>query len=173
MTIEEELHASLKSGSKDRINATFEKIYNSYFKLGMFVSRQYLDSQDAVEVVDEVFVSLFEKLLKEQKCDIRNIKQYICVSIKNKAIKESKRIENTTTYDENIEYESNEKIYVGNKLLEELDEIEQYIITEHIFIGKTFKEIAKDLHKPLNTVKSIYRRGCQKAKRRLTWVEKR
>ena len=87
MKIEAELQNALRLNSKDKVNYVFEKIYNDYFKLGMFIALQYLNEHDAIEVVDDIFVSFFEKILKEKKLEILNIKQYLCTSIKNNSLR--------------------------------------------------------------------------------------
>jgi len=172
MKNEAELQIALRNGNKDEIDSIFERIYNSYFKLGMFIARQYLDYENSLEIVDEAFVNFYKRILLEQKCEIKNIKQYLCVSIKNASIKESNRINVMVPFDENINYQKNKNVSSVEQLLQEFNEIEQYIITEHVLLDKTFNEIAIELNKPMNTIKSIYRRGCQKARRKLSWIKK-
>lgn len=79
MTIEAQLQIALEQNSKESVNHSFERIYGEYFKLGMFIALQYLNDYDSTDVVNDAFVNLFEKILKEKKCDIKNIKQYIYV----------------------------------------------------------------------------------------------
>ena len=90
MTIEAELQAALEQNSKESMNRSFERIYGEYFKLGMFVALQYLNEHDSTDVVNDAFVNLFEKILKEKKCDIKNIKQYMCPH-KKRSPEKSKR----------------------------------------------------------------------------------
>lgn len=166
MTIEAELQAALEQNSKESVNRSFERIYDEYFKLGMFVALQYLNEHDSTDVVNDAFVNLFEKILKEKKCDIKNIKQYICVSIKNGALKKVRETKNTIAYDDDINYSNKNDIFLIDNLFAGLNKLEQIIITEHALLERKFKDIAKDLNKPLFTVTSIYRRGIQKIKRR-------
>lgn len=165
MTIEAELQNALKLFSENEVNCVFEKIYVNYFKLGMFVALQYLAEQEAVDIVDDVFVSFFEKMLRERKSEIKNIKQYICVSIKNSSLKKLKEQRNTLPYNDEINYQKEEERYSIETLFAKLNEKEQYIITEHALLDRTFKDIANELNQSLSTIKSIYRRGIIKIKR--------
>ena len=166
MKIEAELQKALRLNSKEKVNCVFEKIYSDYFKLGMFIALQYLNEHDAVEIVDDTFVSFFEKVLKEKKCEIKNIKQYLCISIKNAALKIIKEQKNVLPYNDDIVYQKEESIYLIETLFASLTNEEQYIISEHALMNKKFKDIASELNKPLFTVTSIYRRGIMKIKRR-------
>ena len=169
MKIEAELQNALKSDSKDQVDLVFETIYIDYFKLGMFIALQYLNEHDAIEIVDDVFVSFFSKLLKEKKCEIKNIKQYLCTSIKNAAIKESNERKKIIPYNDEIGYQKeDDSLFLIENMLAGLNKEEQFIITEHILLDRKFKDIANELKKPLFTVTSIYRRGIIKIKRRLS-----
>ena len=169
MKIEAELQNALRLNSKDKVNYVFEKIYNDYFKLGMFIALQYLNEHDAIEVVDDLFVSFFEKILKEKKNEILNIKQYLCTSIKNSSLRKLKEQRNTLPYNDDIDYQKEEEpIYLIETLFANLSNEEQYIIMEHAILDRKFKDIANELNKPLFTVTSIYRRGINKIKRRLS-----
>ena len=166
MKIEAELQKALRLNSKDKVNCVFEKIYSDYFKLGMFITLQYLNEHDAVEIVDDTFVAFFEKVLKEKKCDIKNIKQYLCTSIKNASLKKIKELKSILPYNDDIDYQKEEPIYLIETLFAGLTNEEQYIISEHVLMDKKFKDVANELNKPLFTVTSIYRRGIMKIKRR-------
>lgn len=169
MKIEAELQNAFRSNSKDQVNLVFETIYNDYFKLGMFIALQYLNEHDAIEIVDDVFVSFFSKLLKEKKCEIKNIKQYLCTSIKNAAIKEANERKKIIPYNDEIDYQKeDDSLFLIENMLAGLNKEEQFIITEHILLNRKFKDIANELKKPLFTVTSIYRRGIIKIKRRLS-----
>ena len=135
----------------------------------MFIALQYLNEHDAIEIVDDVFVSFFSKLLKEKKCEIKNIKQYLCTSIKNAAIKESNERKKIIPYNDEIGYQKeDDSLFLIENMLAGLNKEEQFIITEHILLDRKFKDIANELKKPLFTVTSIYRRGIIKIKRRLS-----
>ena len=169
MKIEAELRNALRQNSKEKVNYVFEKIYSGYFKLGMFIALQYLNEHDAIEIVDDIFVSFFEKILKEKKSEILNIKQYLCASIKNSSLKKLKEQRNILPYNDDVDYQKEEEsIYLIETLFAELSNEEQYIITEHAILDRKFKDIANELNKPLFTVTSIHRRGIMKIKRRLS-----
>ena len=169
MKVEAELQNALGLNSKEKVNNVFEKIYDNYFKLGMFIALQYLNEHDAIEIVEDTFVSFFEKILKEKKLDIINIKQYLCTSIKNASLKKIKEQRDILPYNDDIDYQKeDEPIYLIETLFAGLSNEEQYIIIEHAILDRKFKSIASELNKPLFTVASIYRRGIIKIKRRLS-----
>ena len=173
MKIEAELQNALRLNSKDKINYVFEKIYNDYFKLGMFIALQYLNEHDALEIVEDAFVAFFEKTLKEKRSEVKNIKQYLCTSIKNASLKKIKELKSTSSYNDDINYKKEEEpIGLIETLFASLTNEEQYIISEHIIMDKTFNEIASDLSRPLNSIKSIYRRAIMKARRKELWLKK-
>lgn len=173
MKIEAELQNALKLNSENKVNCAFEKIYVDYFKLGMFIALQYLDEHDAVEIVEDVFVSFFEKLLKKKECEIKNIKQYLCTSIKNASLNKIKELKNMLPYNDDIDYQKGEEsIYLIETLFADLNNEEQYIISEHIILDKTFNEIASELNRPLNSIKSTYRRAIMKARKKELWLKK-
>ena len=173
MKIEAELQNALRLNSKDKVNYVFEKIYNDYFKLGMFIALQYLNEHDAIEVVHDIFVSFFEKILKEKKSEILNIKQYLCASIKNNSLKRLKEQRSILPYNDDIDYQKEEEpIYFIETLFANLSNEEQYIVSEHIILDKTFNEISIELNKPLHSIKSTYRRAVIKARRKESWLKK-
>ena len=167
LKIENELLNALRENSKEKINCVFERIYNDYFKLGMFVAMQYLDESHSIDVVEDVFVNLFEKILKDRVFKIKNIKQYLCSSIKNASLKKIAESKSLVSFNEDVDYTCKKEISIEiNNLFLDLNKDEIYIITEHAMMDKKFKVIATELNKPINTVTSIYRRGILKIKRR-------
>ena len=107
------------------------------------------------------------------KSEISNIKQYLCTSIKNNSLKRLKEQRNTLPYNDDIDYQKEEEpIYLIETLFAELSNEEQYIITEHIILDKTFNEIASELNRPLNSIKSTYRRAIMKARKKELWLKK-
>ncbi len=167
MKIEVELRNALERNSKDDLNRVFEKIYCDFFKLGMFVALQYLNEHDAIEIVDDIFVSFFEKVIKEKKNEILNIKQYLCTSIKNASLNRLKEQRRTVPFNDDIDYQKEEMpIHLIETLFIGLNNEEQYIITEHILLDIKFKDIASELNRPLYTITSIYRRAIMKIRRR-------
>ena len=73
------------------------------------------------------------------------------------------------SYNDEIGYQKeDDSLFLIENLLAGLNKEEQFIITEHILLDKKFKDIASKLNKPLFTVTSIYRRGINKIKRKLS-----
>ena len=172
MKYEAELQKALRIHTVEALNGVFEKIYNSYFKLGLFIASQYLQHEDALDVVENVFTKFYIQIIEENKCDIRDIKRYLCSTVKNESVRELYQNKNKSSFDDDKHYLKDNNMFADYELLvKELTKEEQFIITEHVLLDRTFKDIALEMNKPINTVKSLYRRGCQKARRRLTWVK--
>ena len=173
------LNLALRNGSAEKVKEVFTSIYNDYFKIGVFLAKQYLEDDDAIDVAEDVFVSFYETVINEKKCEIKNIKQYLCTSIKNNAIKVSNDKKkyaylNEEAYQEQeIEDDHKEEIEELNQVFEELDKIEQYIIVEHAIFDKSLVGIAKEMNKSKNTIKSIYYRAIIKLRKELTWIRKK
>jgi len=169
MIFEKEINNALQHNNQERLNIVFEKIYEQYFKLGLFISYQYLNEFDALEVVEDVFFNFYTKIIESRSFNIKNIKQYLCTSVKNESLKIKKSQSKNTPYNDDIEYKNTQKenVISEDEILIGLNELEQYIITEHALLDKTFKEISIEINQPLNTVKSTYRRACLKVKKRI------
>ncbi len=86
---------------------------------------------------------------------------------KKRSPEKVRETKNTIAYDDDINYSNKNDIFLIDNLFAGLNKLEQIIITEHALLERKFKDIAKDLNKPLFTVTSIYRRGIQKIKRRI------
>lgn len=150
-----------------------ERVLRKYEVAGSIPVRSTIDKKTAFCThywrKNAFFVSFFEKILKEKKNEILNIKQYLCTSIKNNSLKKSKEQRNMLPYNDDIDHRKEEEpVYLIEILFAELCNEEQYIIMEHAILDRKFKDIANELNKPLFTVTSIYRHGINKIKRRLS-----
>lgn len=132
----------------------------AYYKLG--------SKEDAQDVVQEVFINLYQSLKKSGK--IENVRAYLYKSVSNKCItiinRKSKLAEMSPLH-ENI-VEENPQPIVDFKLIKQmLNEIpneQSEVICLKIMEEMKFSEIADLLSEPLTTVKSRFKYGMDKLK---------
>ena len=170
MNLEDKLKRAIKKKKTESVHLVFEEIYETYSKLVYFKVIQYIDNrQDAIDLTQDVFLSFYEKIFKS---DINNIKYYLMVTAKNKALNYLKSQKNIITLEENIVYDyvddcSNNEEY--NNIIDDmkkyLSEREINILLEHIIDGNSFKDLSVKYNIPLNTVISIYHRALKKYKK--------
>lgn len=161
MTLERQLVNALKSNERNKIEATFKRIYDSYFKLVYFCISSYVNVKEDIEdLASEVFLSFFNHL------NIINlngsIKYYLVKSAKNVSINYLKRKKEVSLFKEEIiEYEEkySDILEVIKKYL---SSDEREIIIDHVILGKSLRLIAKERLQNVNTIKSKYRRSIKK-----------
>ena len=165
LRVEDELKYALKTKNEKIINQAFESIYYEYCNLVGFVISKYVDSKlDVEELVDDVFVSLFNNL---NRIKIKNIKAYLTTSAKNKAIDYLRKNNNSYILENDIIYKhSDDNLYsiIIKDMKDKLSDLEINIIIEHVIYDKTFKVIAKELNKPTSTISTIYYQAIKKYK---------
>ena len=173
MKLEQVLVDALKSKNRICIEETFKLIYDSYFKLVYFCISNYVNNkEDIEELTNDVFLKFFNHL-----DNIRidgSIKYYLTTSAKNTAInfakKQSKIIvsEEVNLIPDTTPNCNNELI---DKIRESLTKDEADLVIEHVVIGKSLREIAKESNESANTIKSRYRRSIIKLRKILGGVK--
>ena len=84
MTLENKLKRALNSNDINKIHEVFDEIYSTYGRLIYFKISQYVDNKLHVEeLTQDVFVSFYNNIMNSE---IINIKYYLVISAKNKAI---------------------------------------------------------------------------------------
>lgn len=168
-TLEHKLKHAKKSNDMVEIHNIFEEIYTTYGKLVYFIIAKYVNNKnDVAELTQDVFVSFYNNIFN---IEVSNIKYYLAVSAKNKAIDYLKRDNDIVIVDDQIIYEK-EDVFNSNveyeriidKMKYYLNEFEIDLIIKHNINGYTFKELSKQYNKPVNTLLSIYNRGLKKFK---------
>lgn len=167
MTLEQKLKHALKSKDSSAIHLVFEEIYCTYGKLIYFTIMQYVkNNMDVEDFTQEVFLSFFNNL---RKTEIKNIKYYLVVSAKNRAINFIKSHQNKFILDENIIYsleqvdDKNENyILIISNMKKYLNNNEIDIIIQHSIYDYSFKELSLKYNKSINTIISIYHRAIKK-----------
>lgn len=167
MRLESKLKKVLNTGNPALINTLFEEIYNKYKGLVFYVVSKYINVKDDIlDIVQDVFISFFNNADKINS----NIKSYLTVVAKNKALNFINKYNKTSVVDikdldlliekDNITYWDNSLSILKNNL----KDIEYQIIIMHILDDYTFLYISKYLNIKESTVKSIYFRSLKKCK---------
>lgn len=168
MSLEFKLKKALDSNDELKIHNVFNEIYCQYGKLIYFIVIKDIENkQDAEEITQDVFLNFFNTL---DKSKINNIKYYLIKTSKNLIINylksKNKQIElndyllisNDKKY--NDEYEK-----IINKMKKYLTDYEVEIILKHIIDDYSFKELAKNYKKSINTIFATYNRAIMKIRK--------
>ena len=161
MNIESKLISVLKTGDRNRIEKTFEEIYEKYYKLLYFCVGSYITQREDIEdIVMDTFLSFFNNL---DSIDLDgNIKNYLVRSAKNKAINLQKKkrevlIENIEEYSLDFDNDSN-----GNDLMDiirdSLNDDERELFLSHVIEDISLRKLSKMRDENINTTKSKYHR---------------
>ena len=172
MNIERKLVDALERNDLIKIEKLFNDIYNSNYKLVYFcVANLIKNKEDILELVDDVFINFYNHI---HNINIEgSIKYYLTRSARNLSInhliKNSKEVTIEDKYLENLSYIKLE--YNDNSLFNDIKKIlneEEYdLIFNHIVMGYSLVELAKELNLSKNTIKSKYRRVLLKLKKEL------
>lgn len=171
MSIEEKLRLALYFADEKKIHEVFNEIYTTYGKLIYFTISKYLNNHEDIEdLTQEVFLKFFNNLNKN---DIRNIKYYLVTAAKNTALNflrnqkleieldEKDMIEELCDNKESDSYED-----IINDVKEILNDEESYIVLQHVVSDRSFKDIADEYGKNINTIMAKYYRAIKKIQKR-------
>ena len=161
MNMESKLISVLKTGDRNKIEKTFEEIYEKYYKLLYFCVGSYITQREDIEdIVMDTFLSFFNNL---DSIDLNgNIKNYLVRSAKNKAINLQKKkrevlIENIEEYSLDFDNDSN-----GNDLMDiirdSLNYDERDLFLGHVIEDISLRKLSKMRDENINTTKSKYHR---------------
>ena len=174
MNDERLLANAIKSNNKAKIEDAFCFIYNKYKPLVVFVASKYLRNiGDINDVVQDTFISFFNNIASVKT----NIKSYLTVTVKNKAIdfiRKNKKIDYVdVTEVDIINNEDYYKTISNDAFIEMVDELkrtlgndEANIIIMHLIENLDFKDIALKYNEKENSVKTRYYRALKKFKER-------
>lgn len=166
------VYKALNSKNNNKIIEAFDTIYQEYYKLIYFVISKYINNeQDIEDLTNDVFLNFFEQV---QKTKINNIKYYLVSSAKNRSLNFLSRQNEQIPYDDDIFMNVTEKSnvdYCYDDLIKEMSNVmteeEIKIVLMHCIDDMKFKEISKELNKPLNTTISIYHRALKKFRKHI------
>lgn len=169
LSLEKKLNKVLKSNDENKIHEVFEEIYNEYSKLIFVTINHYIKNiQDSEELVQDTFISFLNSLYKKE---IINIKYYLLVIAKNKALDFIKLNKKNLQVYENVLYDSldeNDNTFFTDLLFElkkYLNDFEIELIINHIIYNFTFKELSMKYNQKINTLITIYNRAIKKYKK--------
>jgi|SRR5690625_2482949 len=163
----------------------FNQFYEMYASFVFNIARQVLgDPCEAEDVTHEVFLNIFKK--PEQYNKKRgSIKAWLAVQARSRSIDRLRKkqpilvqkLELLDTKD-TVETELSVLLQIEKeillKALEKIPEKQREVIYGAYFKGKTQRELAKSLDRPLGTVKSLVRyglRNMRKQKELINWMK--
>ncbi len=161
---------------KELIDAHIKMVYN-------FIFRMTGNSDEAQDLTQETFIRIWKNINKYDP--ERNAKAWILAIARNATIdwiRKSKpltfsqlqREGSDDSFEENIAdlspladelFEQNERKLLTESILPKINPEYRAIILLHLFEEMTFEQIALALKRPINTVKSQYRRGLIELKK--------
>lgn len=159
--------------AKEGDERSFEKIYQAYFSFVSNVSYRVVSTTEAAEeVTQEVFITIYRKIKGfRQESSLKTWIYRITVNCAIKyAQKKSKEKKRMVEYDENILAAPNQRD-VRNKIDDADNEKKVWELLGHLNLeqrtcivlrtieGLSYKEIAKTLKIPINTVRSRIKRA--------------
>lgn len=176
----EKLVEEIAQGSKE----AFETLYEIYHPFVLQIAYQIIgDANEAEDICHDVFLEVYEKI-DEYKPNRGSVKAWLAVKTKSRSIDRLRKkqpiliekLESTLT--NNVQAAD---VYVLSLLerevildaLEKIPENQRKAIYESYFGGKTHKEIANSMNKPLGTVKSFIRYGLMNLKKQkvlMAWI---
>lgn len=174
--IDQELITRLKNGDM----LAFDQVYEQYsHKLFSFVFKILKNENDAEEIVQEVFVKIWESRHKLGSCKLFN--SYIFTIAYNHSISLIRKKINNKKYLEYLKYssvinatpsgiseiESNELSDQVERLIEKLPERQKQIYRLHREKGFTYPEIANQLGISQNTVENHMAKALKYLRRNL------
>ena len=158
--------------------AAFKNLFTSYCQaLINFAQRYVNDTQIAENIVQDVFVTIWQK--RSQLNPTLNIKVYLYTMVKNQSLKYLRHVDVTqrsathleqiqpavkTPEDESQEKELGEAI---NAAIEKLPEKERIIFSMNRFDNLTYKEIATIQNLSVKTVETYMGRALKSLRNRL------
>lgn len=171
MSMEQKLWLAIKFAEEQKIHEIFNEIYNTYAKLVYFTISKYIsNTPDIEDLTQEVFLKFFNNI---NKTEIRNIKYYLVTTAKNISFNylRSKKIEfeldDRLLYEEITEKEESDLcLKIINKLKEDLEHEDVYIILQHVLYDKSFKDISKECGKKISYIAARYYRSINKIRRK-------
>lgn len=151
----------IKNGEIDNYTFIVKKYTTSIY---YFIQKKLFKKEDTDDIVQNVFISFYKAI--EKFDETKPVKPYLFQIVQN---------ELKMYYRSNkLSVPLNEDFYlVDDRLIDNIQDIENHIkllnnqekeIFLYVIDGYFYEEISKKIKKPLNTVKSIVRRGRLKIK---------
>ena len=145
-----------------------KKVYDQYSRLIKHISFQILNDNDLCDdVVNETFISLLEKGELETE---RNFVAYMCQIARNLSLNMVKERNKYESLSEEVSVEDEKKDDVLVILKENLQENEYDVLILRAVLGYPFKDIADFYQTTSSSIRGIYHRTREKAKKLLEGI---
>lgn len=162
---------SLATGDLTQLDALYDMIKTDVYAYAL---SKVCNKEDAEDILQDTFVRIYEnaKLYAPQgkpkawifTIEGNIINRYFQLKKRQVIPNNEDVFNNVVSEKENIEERIIQNEYIDT-LLKTLNEFEREVISLHIVSNMKFKDISKQLNKPLSTVLSKYNRAIKKLKR--------
>ncbi|MDB5204187.1 MAG: putative Sigma-70 family, polymerase ECF-type sigma factor [Candidatus Taylorbacteria bacterium] len=179
---DQEIIESYIEGNKESLNILVNKYLSHIYN---FVKRLYNNESDATDITQEVFIKVWKNIRKYNPN--QNFKTWLFTIARNTTVDwmRKKKVYTFSDLESPDDDESfgdklidseplPEAIFTQKELKTNLEKLlivlhpdQKTVILLHISEDMTFDEISKVLKKPLNTIKSHYRRGIEKLRKNI------
>jgi RNA polymerase sigma-70 factor (ECF subfamily) len=133
------------------------------FLIYQYIERKLFKKDEVDDLVQNVFISFYKAI--EKFDENRPIKPYLFQIVQNELKMYYRSKKPTTSLHDNIYLENGRlQDIINDDYLSYLSQVERNIF-QHISKGYSYEEIGKLFKKPVNTIKSIVRRGRLKIKK--------
>lgn len=161
--------------------AAFASLFRKYYEpLFYFALRFVKDSQTAENIVQDVFVKLWEK--REERHIKSSVKSYLYTAVKNHSLNYIKREKSMVSVEEvsvnqTDEIQSPEESLIENEIMEAvqgaIEKLPQQcrcVYQMKRYDGMTYSEIAEILNVSINTVKTQMKRALKSLHKNLAYL---
>ncbi len=157
-TTDHDVIVSIKSGQIDQFEFLVKKYSDPVFR---FVKLKVKNHEDAEDLVQNVFISFYKAI--DRFDESRSVKPYLYQIVRNELKMFYRSHKTTLPLKEEIVGTTEEITVFDQNDLRVLDKTEKEILLM-AYEGISYAEIAEQLKKPLNTIRSIIRRARLKVK---------
>lgn len=143
----------IKNGEIDHYSFIVKKYTTSIYR---FIEKKLFKKEDTDDLVQNVFISFYKSL--DRFDEKRPVKPYLFQIVQNELKMYYRSKKPTVQLDENVYLVHDRDIDIQDDIFTSLKNDEKRIF-KYISDGYNYHEIAQIFKKPLNTIKSIVRRG--------------
>ncbi|MFA5770329.1 MAG: sigma-70 family RNA polymerase sigma factor [Patescibacteria group bacterium] len=150
----------IRNGEIDQYSCIVKKYTTSMYR---YIERRLFKKEETDDLVQNVFISFYKAI--EKFDEEKPVKPYLFQIVQNELKMYYRSKKPTTSLHDDIYLEDGRlQDITDNDYLSHLNQVERNIF-QYISNGYSYEEIAKLIKKPVNTIKSIVRRGRIKIKK--------
>ncbi|MFA6017150.1 MAG: sigma-70 family RNA polymerase sigma factor [Patescibacteria group bacterium] len=150
----------IRDGEIDSYSHIVKKYTTSIYR---YIKAKLFDKEEVDDLVQNVFISFYKAI---EKFDVkRPVKPYLFQIVQNELKMYYRSKKPTVQLSEDIYLIHDRKIDIIDDSYLNYLSIDERKIFSHLKKGYSYKEISKLIKKPINTIKSIVRRGRLKLKK--------